>query len=117
MENVKSNKEIPEEFMKYFNKIVEVEASTKSAHKRLDGFEKYTEAIIRMSAAIENQTEKISEIVESLREEKDRNDLQDNRIETLENKPGQLALKAWVFIIASGGSFLLGCLFNTLGGK
>jgi hypothetical protein len=117
MENVRSNKEIPEEFMKYFNKIVEVEASTKSAHKRLDGFEKHTEAIIRMSAAVENQTDKITEIIDLLKEEKERNDTQDTRIEKLENKPGQLALKAWIFIIASGGSFLLGCLFNTLGGK
>lgn len=101
----------------YITKIAEVEASTKSAHKRLDGFEKHTEAMIRMSVAVENQTEKITEIVEMHKEEKDRNDTQDHRIEKLENAPGQLALKAWVFILASGASFLLGCVFNQLGGK
>lgn len=98
-------------------KAVEAEASAKSAHKRLDNFEKHTEAIIRMSVAVENQTEKITEIVETHKEEKSRNDTQDTRIEKLENKPGQLALKAWIFIIASGASFVLGCLYNSIGGK
>jgi hypothetical protein len=117
MEEKLSLKELKEELTECIKIIVEVQASTKSAHKRLDGFEKHTEAIIRMSAAVENQTDKITEIIDLLKEEKERNDTQDTRIEKLENKPGQLALKAWIFIIASGGSFLLGCLFNTLGGK
>lgn len=110
-------KEINDNLSEYITKIAEVEASTKSAHKRLDGFEKHTEAMIRVSVAVENQTEKITEIVEMHKEEKDRNDTQDHRIERLENAPGQLALKAWVFILASGASFLLGCVFNQLGGK
>lgn len=98
-------------------KLAEIESSTKSAHKRLDGFERYTEAIIRISVAVENQTTKITEIIEMHKDEKERNDTQDNRIEKLENKPGQLALKAWFFIIASCASFILGYFFNTLGGK
>lgn len=112
-----SIKELHDELSEYVKALVEVQASTKSAHKRIDTFEKHNEAIIRMSVAVENQTEKITEIVDLLKEEKERNDTQDTRIEELENKPGQLALKAWIFIIASGGSFLLGCLFNTIGGK
>ena len=111
LNNINSN------VIKNREKIVEVDASTKSAHKRLDSFEKHTEAIIRMSVAVENQTEKITEIVELHKEEKERNDTQDVRIEKLENKPGQLALKAWFFIIASGASFVLGCLYNSIGGK
>lgn len=117
MDEKLSLKDLNDELSKYIKTLVEVQASTKSAHKRIDAFEKHGEAIIRMSVAVENQTEKITEIIDLLKEEKERNDTQDTRIEKLENKPGQLALKAWIFIIASGGSFLLGCLFNTLGGK
>lgn len=112
----KTLKEITDNLNKCMQKSVENESSTKSAHKRLDELQKHTEAIIRISVAVENQTEKITKIIEMHKEEKPRNDTQDNRLEKLENAPGQLALKIWLFIIASGASFILGCFFNQIGG-
>lgn len=107
---------IQKEFGNSRERIVEIESSSKSAHKRIDNFEKHTEAIIRMTMAVENQTIEITKVANRQDEEKERNDEQDDQIQELKRSPGKFAIKAWIYVLGIIISFILGIILNKIGG-
>lgn len=82
-------------------RLTAVESSTKSAHHRLDGLDRHTEAIIRMSVTVEKLAEEVgksNELTSKIRSElKEDIDIKfkalDERLEVVENLPGKVALK------------------------
>ena len=70
-------------------------ASCASAHHRIDELKKHTESIIRLSMSVEHLTEVIAENI--LPAQNDHN----NRINNIENRPGNIALKWWRFLLGA----------------
>ena len=64
------------------NDITKLEASSHSAHKRIDSMDKYVETIIRISTSMDNAIGEMKEILIVLKKHNE-------RITNLENKPAQ----------------------------
>ncbi len=82
------------------NRLIVVEQSDRTAHKRIDNFEKHTEAIIVMGVNIEALTTTIEELV--------------NRVKVLELAPGKAALKGWIWVLCTIGAAGIGIILGKL---
>lgn len=117
-EIVRGQREQEERINRGAERLVIVEQSCKSAHHRLDEQKGYTEAIIELGTTMKHVIEKLQTLIEQHEEYKRANDLwhkeQDERIEKINNKAGQLALSAWSFILAAVISALIGSIITVL---
>ena len=91
------------------SKSVEAEASTKSAHFRLDNMEEQTKAILKLGVAVEQMTSEIKQIIESFKEH-------ENRLDKLEKAPTDTVMKYFKQIIGLLISAGIGYILSKLGG-
>ena len=86
-ESIEKTEEIQIEHGK---KIEKIDASTKSAHKRIDEIGEIPKAVLKMSIAVENMTTEIKEIATSMKEHQaDIN----KRVDLLEKQPAEKAYR------------------------
>lgn len=91
-------------------KSEKLEASTKSAHYRLDNMEEQTKAILKLGVAVEQMTFEIKEIIESYKEH-------ENRLDKLEKAPADTVMKYFKQVIGLLISAGIGYILSKLGGK
>ena len=72
-------------------RVATVDASSKSAHHRLDSIEELTKSIHEMSYAVKSMSGQFAEVLTLIKEH-------DDRIETIEKKPGIIAVKGWALV-------------------
>lgn len=82
------------------NRLIIVEKSQEVMEEKLEGLSKHTEAIVGMSYEVKNLAVEVSKAVELIEKQDRKIDKQDERLDEIENKPGKLGLKAWMFVIA-----------------
>jgi hypothetical protein len=110
LENLDKKVEKFEEFLSELkSKSVEIEASTKSAHKRLGEIGEMPQAVLKMSFAVESIANEVKELTQGMKEhQKDIGE----RVTTLEKAPGKQAYdlqrKIIVAVILTIVSFYLG---------
>lgn len=90
-------------------RVTTVENSSKSAHHRIDAFDKHIEAIILMSSSVTRLAEEVEKSNKLIKEIDIKHDTViqklDTRMTNIEQKPSILALKLWIYlggIIATG---------------
>lgn len=93
-------------------RVTTVEASSKSAHHRLDSMEKLTESIITLAGEVREGSLNTRAILERMERHDESIDTHDERIDKLENAPGAIAVKAWMFVAGFVGTVILSYLLG-----
>ncbi len=70
------------------DRVMAVEQSSKSAHHRLDGTEKLTNAVMELTLSVKDIAHEVSESVKALNDHGEKIGKQELRIEKLEKAPG-----------------------------
>ena len=91
------------------SKYVEAEASTKSAHFRLDNMEEQTKAILKLGIAVEQMTSEVKEMVDSYKEH-------ETRIDKLEKAPADTVMKYFKQVVSILVSLGVGYVISKIGG-
>ena len=81
---------------------------------KVESISKHTEAIVGMSYEVKNLTAKVGEAVNLIEKQNEKVCKQDERIDEIENKPGKLGLKAWMFVVGYIATALLGYMASKL---
>jgi DNA polymerase sigma len=93
-------------------RLTAVEESTKSAHHRIDNFNGQAEAIIRMSMSVDSLAEQVKESNALIKEQDIRHnnliEKMEERVTALENKPGIIATKGWIYLLSLLATGLFG---------
>ena len=104
-----NQKEIVSGLSETKERVALTEASTKSAHHRLDAMEKQTEAIIRMSVSVETMAQKMQEMINYFKDH-------DGRLDKLEQAPAQAVFAYWKLfvgaLITGGAGIVLGIVIK-----
>ena len=99
-EEVKSIKESCKDIN---DRLIRMEENLKTNKDKIVDLEKNTQAIVEMSTNVRILTDKVSNMIEKLEK-------QEKRIEGIEDKPGQIAIKGWVFVATSLGTAIMGII-------
>ena len=94
-------------------RVATVESSSKSAHHRLDSTEKLTDAIVTLAGEVKDVSKDTKAILERMEKQELRTEKHDERIERLEDAPGMIAIKGWLFV----GGFIGTAVLSFLIGK
>jgi len=94
-------------------RVAAVEASSKSAHHRLDSMEKLTESIITLAGEVREGSMNTRTILDRMERHDGAIDTHDQRIDKLENAPGIIAMKGWIFV----GGFVVTAVLAFMLGK
>ena len=87
--------------------LTALDSSVKSAHHRISGMEKHTEAVIRLSVSVDNVVEQISSVLEMY------GDLE-GRTSTLENRPAQTVYGYFQIGVATVITGIIGVVIGAL---
>ena len=93
-------------------RVTAADASTRSAHHRLDEMSEQTKAIIRMSVSVEHVAEKMNDVLTILKEHGERMDGQDKEIQTLKRAPAEAVMAYWKMFV---GALVVGAAGIVLG--
>lgn len=88
------------------DRLICVEKIQESIGNTLNDFTKHTEAIVKMTYEVKNLSNNFSKAIIEIKEQED-------RISKIENKPGTLAIKAWMFVLTNVGASILGVIIGT----
>jgi len=80
------------------SRLIIIEECSKNMNKRIDSFEKHTEAVIHMGVNIKALTNTIGELVK--------------RVTNLEDAPGKIAIKSWVWVLCTIGASVIGIVLG-----
>ena len=87
------------------NRLIRMEESLRNSKDKILDLEKNTQAIVEMSTNVRILTDKVSDMITKL-------DKQDERIDELEDKPGKIAIKCWVFVATAIGTAIMGVIIG-----
>lgn len=87
------------------DRLIRMEESLKNSKDKIVDLEKNTQAIMEMSTSVRILTEKVGDMITKL-------DKQDERIDELEDKPGKVAIKGWVFVATAIGTAIMGVIIG-----
>lgn len=87
------------------DRLIRMEESLKNSKDKILDLEKNTQAIMEMSTSVRILTEKVGDMIAKL-------DKQDERIDELEDKPGKVAIKGWVFVATAIGTAIMGVIIG-----
>ena len=104
-----NQREIIKSMNAFSERIVAVEQSAKSAHRRLQSQDEQTKAIVEMSSSVKYMAKQVEETVNILKEH-------DGRLDKLEKAPGDAMIAYWKLfigaIITGSAGMILGMLIN-----
>ena len=96
-------------------RVATVESSTKSAHHRMDNMEKLTEAILTLTGEVKEISMDTKSILDRMEKQEQRAELHAQRIDKLEDAPGMIAVKGWMFVGGVVVTALLGFALGKFG--
>ena len=96
-------------------RVAAVESSTKSAHHRLDNMEKLTEAILTLTGEVREISMDTKSILGRMEKQELRAEQHQERIDKLEDAPGMIAVKGWMFVGGVVVTALLGFALGKFG--
>ena len=89
------------------DRLIRMEESLKSSKDKIVNLENNTRAIMEMSTNVRILTDKVSDMLAKI-------DKQDDRLENLEDKPGNVAIKGWVLIATTLITTAVGAIVGIL---
>lgn len=84
-----------------------LEKNTEQINEKLDSLTKHTDAIVGMSYEVKNLASKVGSAIELIEKQDIRIDQQDVKLESMQDKPGNIAIKMWVFVASVIGTSVL----------
>jgi len=96
-------------------RVANVESSTKSAHHRLDNMEKLTDAILTLTGEVREISMDTKSILDRMEKQEQRAEQHSQRIDKLEDAPGMIAVKGWMFVGGVVVTALLGFALGKFG--
>lgn len=93
-------------------RVAQVESSTKSSHHRLDNMERLTDAIVCLTGEVKEISMDTKAILQRMEQQEKRTDTHEQRISKIEDAPGVIAVKGWMFV---GGIVVTGLLGFIMG--
>ena len=95
-------------------RVTLAEKEQESINKEIDSIAKHTEAITDMSYEVRNLAKTVGDAIVILKKQEDKIKKQDIKISAIENKPGQLAVRGWIFVLTTIGTAVMGIIIGSI---
>ena len=90
------------------DRLIKLENTVDVMGDKLDGLSKHTEAIVGMGYEVKNMAVKVEDVLDLIGKQNKLIDKQGIEISNIRDKPGQIAIKMWVFVGTGVGTAILG---------
>lgn len=105
-------KQVRDMCIKMNDRLIRMEESLKSNNNDIKLFKESRDSIIKLSSNLEIMTIKLDDILSKFNDQEEQLKEHSNRINKIEDKPGLLATKAWLFVVSVVCSSVIGIVIG-----